>query len=46
MPLDVELAALRRRAPDLAALALLYDAVNFGPLLRNQASRILQRQAA
>jgi DNA polymerase-1 len=46
MPLDVELGALRRRAPDLAALARLYDAVNFGPLLRNQAGRILERQAA
>ena len=46
MPLNIELAALRRRAPDLAALASLYDAVNFGPLLRNQAGRILQRQAA
>ena len=46
LPLNVELGALRRRAPDLAALAALYDAVNFGPLLRHQAGRILDRQAA
>jgi DNA polymerase-1 len=46
MPLDIGFEALRRRAPDIAALRALYDAVNFGPLLRNQASRILDRQAA
>ncbi len=46
MPLEIDLAALRRRAPDLAALDCLYDAVNFGRLLRNQAERILERQAA
>lgn len=46
LPLNVEFDALRRRAPDIAALASLYDAVNFGPLLRHQAGRILQRQAA
>jgi DNA polymerase I len=41
MPLDVELAGLRRRAPDLAALSDFYDRVGFGRLLRNQAERIL-----
>lgn len=46
MPLDVELESLRRRTPDLAALESLYNAVNFGPLLRNQAGRILSRRAA
>jgi 5'-3' exonuclease len=46
LPLDIEVAGLRRRTPDLAALANLYDAVNFGPLLRNQAGRIRERQAA
>jgi 5'-3' exonuclease len=46
LPLAIDLAALRRRSPDLAALANLYDAVNFGPLLRNQAGRIRERQAA
>jgi 5'-3' exonuclease len=46
MPLEVELAGLRRRAPDLQALDALYDTVNFGRLLRNQAERILGRQAA
>jgi DNA polymerase I len=46
MPLDVDFAALRRRAPDLDALDALYDAVNFGRLLRNQAERIMERQAA
>jgi DNA polymerase I len=46
LPLNVDIGALRRRTPDLAALASLYDAVNFGPLLRHQAGRILDRQAA
>lgn len=40
MPLQIELGSLRRRRPDLSALHSLYDAVNFGPLLRNQAQRI------
>jgi DNA polymerase-1 len=40
MPLDVELAQLRRRPPDLGALNKFYDTVNFGRLLRNQAERI------
>jgi DNA polymerase-1 len=46
MPLDIEFEGLRRRAPDLAAPHALYDAVNFGPLLRHQAGRILDRRAA
>jgi 5'-3' exonuclease len=46
MPLDIGFDGLRRRAPDLRALDALYDAVNFGRLLRNQAERILERQAA
>jgi DNA polymerase I len=41
MPLEFEPARLRRRPPDLAALNDLYDSVNFGRLLRNQAERIL-----
>lgn len=40
MPLDVEMAQLRRRPPDLGALNKLYDTVGFGRLLRNQAERI------
>jgi 5'-3' exonuclease len=40
MPLDVELAQLRRRPPDLGHLNKLYDTVGFGRLLRNQAERI------
>jgi 5'-3' exonuclease len=40
MPLDVELAQLRRRPPDLGALNKFYDVVGFGRLLRNQAERI------
>jgi DNA polymerase I len=46
MPLDVSFDALRRRPPDLRALDALYDAVNFGRLLRNQAERISERRAA
>jgi DNA polymerase-1 len=40
MPLDVEVAQLRRRPPDLAELNRFYDSVGFGRLLRNQAERI------
>lgn len=40
MPLDVQLAQLRRRPPDLGALNQFYDTVGFGRLLRNQAERI------
>lgn len=42
MPLDVELDALTRRPPDLAALNDFYDSVGFGRLLRNQAERIVE----
>lgn len=45
MPLDVGLDGLRRRPPNMAALHALYDAVNFGPLLRMQAERIFGRAA-
>ncbi len=40
MPLDVGVAQLRRRPPDMDALNTLYDTVGFGRLLRNQAERI------
>lgn len=40
VPMDVQLASLTRRAPDLDALNRFYDAVGFGRLLRNQAERI------
>ena len=40
MPLDVDVAQLRRRPPDLHALNRFYDTVGFGRLLRNQAERI------
>lgn len=40
MPLDVEVAQLRRRPPNLSALNAFYDTVGFGRLLRNQAERI------
>jgi len=46
MPIDVDLAALRRRVPDLAALNEFYDSVGFGRLLRNQAERVIELQAA
>jgi 5'-3' exonuclease len=40
MPLEVTPEALRRRAPDVAALGELYDALRFGPTLKRQAERI------
>jgi DNA polymerase-1 len=40
MPLDVDIAQLRRQPPDLNALNAFYDTVGFGRLLRNQAERI------
>jgi DNA polymerase-1 len=46
MPIDVDLAALRRRVPDLAALNEFYDSVGFGRLLRNQAERVIELKAA
>jgi len=40
VPLEVERDALRRRLPDLAALAGFFDQQRFGPLLRTQAERL------
>ena len=40
MPLEVELQALLRQAPDLTRLYEIYEAANFGQLLRHQAERI------
>jgi 5'-3' exonuclease len=40
MPLPADLATLARRPPDLSRLHDLYEAANFGPLLRYQAERI------
>jgi DNA polymerase-1 len=40
MPLEVSLESLRRRKPDLAALAEFYDRHKFGPALRRQAERL------
>jgi DNA polymerase I len=40
MPLDTDLDALKRHAPDLFGLDALYDAAGFGRMLRNQAERI------
>jgi len=46
LPIDVDLAALQRRVPDLAALNAFYDSVGFGRLLRNQAERVIELRAA
>lgn len=40
MPLEVELHALSRKSPDLSRLYEIYEAANFGQLLRHQAERI------
>jgi 5'-3' exonuclease len=40
MPLEADLDALKRKAPDLFGLDRIYDAARFGRLLRNQAERI------
>ncbi|MGH8244582.1 MAG: 5'-3' exonuclease [Steroidobacteraceae bacterium] len=40
MPLEFDIAMLRRRQPDLAALGLFYDRHRFGPALRKQAERL------
>ncbi len=45
MPLQAELSSLERCAPDLSRLHALYEAANFGPLLRNQAERIARSLA-
>lgn len=42
MPLEFDIAMLRRRRPDLAALGLFYDRHRFGPALRKQAERLAQ----
>jgi DNA polymerase I len=42
VPLPLELEALHRRPPDLAALTRFFDHHGFGPLLRRQAERIAQ----
>lgn len=41
MPLPVDRHALRRRAPDRAALAQFYDQQGFGSMLRQQAERLI-----
>jgi 5'-3' exonuclease len=46
MPLQVELEHLQRNAPDLSRLEDLYEAANFGPLLRYQAQRIARNVGA
>lgn len=46
MPLQVEIAMLARRTPDLVSLNRFYDSVGFGRLLRNQAERIISLRAA
>ena len=40
MPLEIERAALARRAPDVTALTDFFDRHNFGPMLRRQAERL------
>ena len=42
MPLVADMNSLRRQTPDLKRLDAVYDAANFGRLLRNQAERIAQ----
>lgn len=46
LPLEASADALRRRAPQRDALGALYDRMGFGPLLRQQAARIAQLEAA
>lgn len=40
MPLDLDHAALRPRAPDMAGLTEFFDRLGFGPMLRRQAERL------
>ncbi len=40
MPIEVDAAGLRRRAPDIAGLDAFFDRARFGPLLRRQAQRL------
>ena len=42
LSLGVEVEALRRRPPDVPALAALYDRLGFGPFLRRQGERLAQ----
>jgi len=42
LSLGVEVEALRRRPPDVSALAALYDRLGFGPFLRRQGERLAQ----
>ena len=44
MPLGVSAADLRPKTPDLASLAILYDHLGFGPLLRRQGERLAAQQ--
>jgi 5'-3' exonuclease len=46
LPLGVGARGLERRAPDLPALARLYDRLGFGPFLRAQGARLAQLPAA
>ncbi|MGP8032798.1 MAG: 5'-3' exonuclease H3TH domain-containing protein [Steroidobacteraceae bacterium] len=46
LPLAVGAEGLRRRAPDLKGLAVLYDRLGFGPFLRAQGARLAQLPAA
>ena len=46
MPLAATPADLRCAVPDLAALGAFYDAAGFGPALRRQAERIVERARA
>jgi DNA polymerase I len=46
MPLQADIHALKRQAPDLPRLQHLYAAANFGPLLPQQAARIAQQITA
>ncbi len=46
LQLGVSAQGLRRRMPDLPALAALYDRLGFGPFLRRQGERLAQLDAA
>jgi DNA polymerase I len=46
LPLGASAEALRRRLPDLPAVAELYDQLGFGPFLRRQAERLAQMPLA
>jgi 5'-3' exonuclease len=46
VPLGVDAAGLTRAAPNLPALAELYDRLGFGPLLRRQGERLAQLAAS